>query len=199
MIVSRERAAWLSQEILPHEPSLRAWLRRRHVAGLETDDIVQETYAVLASLPTVAHIQAPRAYAFQTARSVILRHLRRARIVRIDNIGDLAQLDAAIDQPSPECQASDRQQLRRAIQLIEEMPAKRRQAFTLRKFDNLSQREIAQRMGISESTIEKHIGHALHTLMRAMKHGGLPAPDESRDRGNWSDEVHAGAGNQCAN
>jgi RNA polymerase sigma-70 factor (ECF subfamily) len=43
------------------------------VAGLEPDDIVQETYAVLAGLPSVAHIQSPRAYAFQTAQSIILR------------------------------------------------------------------------------------------------------------------------------
>ncbi|MBC7168934.1 MAG: RNA polymerase subunit sigma-24, partial [Phenylobacterium sp.] len=51
-LVSKERAVWLAQRILPHEPALRAWLSRR-TAGLEVDDIVQETYAILAGLGEV--------------------------------------------------------------------------------------------------------------------------------------------------
>src|SRR3954462_11724614 len=109
MIPARERSLWLSRHVLPHAPALRAWLRHRRVHGLETDDIVQETYAVLAGLASVDHIESPRAYAFQTAQSVILRHLRRARVVRIDALGDLEQLNTPLDAPSPEHQTSARQ------------------------------------------------------------------------------------------
>ena len=168
-IPTRSRTAWLSQEILPHEPALRAWLRRRRIDGLEIDDVVQETYAVLSALPAVGHITSPRAYAFQTAQSLILRHLRRARIVRIDAIGDVESLTSALDEPSPEQQTAARQQWRRVCELIDALPVKCREAFVLRKVEGLSQRQIAQRMGVSESTVEKHIGRALRTLMAAMK------------------------------
>jgi RNA polymerase sigma factor (sigma-70 family) len=178
---SPERARWLAQQILPHEPALRGWLRRRQVNGLDPDDIVQETYAVLAGLPGVAHIVSPRAYAFQTAQSIILRHLRRARVVRIDAVGDASDLDAVLDAPSPEQQAAARQDLRFALAVIAAMPPKRRQAFTLRKIEGLSQREIARRMGISESTVEKHIGHALHMLMDAVKQ----AEGRTEGSGEW--------------
>lgn len=178
MTPSPERAAWLSHQILPHEPALRAWLRRRQIENLDVDDIVQETYAVLAALPAVAHIHAPRAYAFQTAKSVILRHLRRARIVRIDALGDAALLDAAGDEPSPERQASAREELRQVIALVDALPPKRREAFRLRKMEGLSQRDVAQRMGISEGTVEKHVGHALNSLMAAMEHDGAQALSE---------------------
>jgi RNA polymerase sigma factor (sigma-70 family) len=199
MIPSRERATWLSHQVLPHEPAIRAWLRRRRVDGLETDDIVQETYAVLSGLPSVAHIHSPRAYAFQTAQSVILRHLRRARIVRIDAIGDPALLDAAIEDLSPERHAAARQQLRRAIEVISSLPPKRREAFTLRKMDGLSQRDVARRMGISESTVEKHIGRALQALMCAMKDGGPSDLCESEDCSDRDQQLHAKAENQRAN
>jgi RNA polymerase sigma factor (sigma-70 family) len=172
MIPARDRSLWLSRHVLPHEPALRAWLRHRRVDGLETDDIVQETYAVLAGLASVDHIESPRAYAFQTAQSVILRHLRRARVVRIDALGDLEQLNTPLDDPSPEHQTAARQELRRVGDLIAGLPTKCREAFTLRKVEGLSQREVAGRMGISESTVEKHIGRALRTLMDAMKNGG---------------------------
>jgi RNA polymerase sigma-70 factor (ECF subfamily) len=168
---------------------LKAWLGRRQVVGLDTDDVLQETYAVLAGLPTVAHIHSPRAYAFQTAQSIILRHLRRARVVRIEAIGDPADVDAAADEPSPERQAAARQDLKLAIMIISGMPAKRREAFTLRKIEGLSQRDVAQRMGISESTVEKHIGRALQMLMSAMKHGDTSARPRLRSRlheGQWT-------------
>lgn len=179
MVPHRDRSVWLARHVLPHEPALRAWLRHRRVDGLETDDIVQETYAVLAGLGSVDHIESPRAYAFQTAQSVILRYLRRARVVRIDALGDLELLNAPLDDPSPEHQTAARQELRRVSDLIAALPTKCREAFTLRKVEGLSQREVARHMGISESTVEKHIGRALRTLMDAMKNGGNAAPGAS--------------------
>jgi len=197
MIPYRERAEWLSRHVLPHEPALRAWLRRRKVDGLDVDDIVQETYALLAATPTIAHIFAPRAYAFQTAHSVILRHLRRARVVRIDALGEAPLIDVAADEPSPERETWAREELRQVIALIDALPPKRREAFRLRKLEGLSQRDVAQRMGISEGTVEKHIGHALHTLMDAMKHGDAHVPAASQD---WRDRDrrHASATAQHA-
>ncbi len=179
MIPSHARSQWLAQHVLPHEPALRAWLRRRRIEGLETDDVVQETYAVLAGLPAVGHISSPRAYAFQTAQSLVLRHLRRARIVRIDAIGDVETLTAALDEPSPEDHTAARQALRQVCVLIANLPPKCREAFLLRKIEGLSQRQIAERMRISESTVEKHIGRALRVLMAAIRDGGILGPGAS--------------------
>jgi len=183
MIPAADRTKWLARHILPHEPALRAWLRRRAVAGLETDDVIQETYAILAALAAVDHIESPRAYAFQTAQSVILRHLRRAQIVRIDAMDDVDLQHAVADEPSPERQVSDRQDLRRVAELTASLPGKCREAFLLRKVDGLSQRDIAQRMGISESTVEKHIARGLRVLMNAFRDGGIYGVEASEEKG----------------
>jgi RNA polymerase sigma-70 factor (ECF subfamily) len=182
--------------VLPHEPALRAWLRRREVDGLETDDIIQETYAVLAAAASVEHITSPRAYAFQTAQSLILRHLRRARVVRIDAMGDIESLNPVGEDPSPERQVAARQELKRVNDLIAALPPKCREAFTLRKVTGLSQRQVAERMGISESTVEKHIGRALRTLMDAMKDGGIPAAEASHEQEDLSLRTNARTRNQ---
>jgi RNA polymerase sigma-70 factor (ECF subfamily) len=89
--------------------------------------------------------------------------------VRIDAIGDATQLDMALDDPSPERQTASRQDLKLALATHQRDAPKRREAFMLRKLEGLSQREIARRMGISESTVEKTHRHALHRLMDAMK------------------------------
>ena len=66
------RARWLERHILPHEEALRAWLHKKTTVGLDVDDIVQETYAILASLDSVENIQYPKTYAVKVAVSVIL-------------------------------------------------------------------------------------------------------------------------------
>jgi RNA polymerase sigma factor (sigma-70 family) len=161
------RARWLAGHILPHEPALRGWLRSRAEPG-EIDDVVQETYAILAGLASVAQIHNPRAYMFQVAQTVVLQRLRRAAIVRIDAVEEIERLSISNDEPSPEQLVSDRQELRQVAMLIASLPPKCRQAFLLRKVDGLSQREIAHRMGVSEGTVEKHIAKGVRLLMDAM-------------------------------
>src|SRR4051794_217435 len=157
MLPTHDRARWLARHILPHEPELRSWLRGKAVAGFEVDDVVQETYAQLAGLASVDHIETPRAYAFQTARSLILRHIRRGRIAPMEAIDDTLFDVTANGDPSPEQQVTARQELRCVAEIIDGLPIRCREAFLLRRIDGLSQRHVAVRMGIAESTVEKHV------------------------------------------
>ncbi|WP_430446745.1 RNA polymerase sigma factor [Sphingorhabdus contaminans] len=179
--VTRERAIWLGQHILPHEAALRAWLSRKTVQSLDVDDIVQECYAILASLESVAHVSNPRAYLFRTAYSLILQHVRRSNVVSIQAIEDLQHFEARWDAPSPEDEVSSRRELQRLVDFLETLPARCREAFQLRRIEGMSQREIAQHMGLSENTVEKHIGKALRALAQAYGNGGKRAHRASDD------------------
>ena len=180
--IDRERTQWFLRSILPHEPALRSWLSRRRPLGLEADDIIQEAYAILADLDRVDDIRFPRAYLFQVARSVITKHVRRARVVSIHTGEDLLQLDQADDRPSPERVAIDRDELRQLAEAIGSMPARTQEAFILRRVEGLSQREICARMAISENTVEKHISHGLRFLIDWFGHGGKALAKASRER-----------------
>jgi len=169
-----DRAAWIARNVLPHEPALRAWLTRRGVAGLEVDDIIQETYAALASRETVDDIRNPRAYCFQTAKSVVLMYLRRSRVVNIRAVDDLDRLGAVVDEPSPERQVSDREELQQLGIAIARLPEPGREALMLRMIDGLSQREVGRRLGISENAAQKHIAKSVHLLMVMLGRGGNP-------------------------
>lgn len=158
------RASWLAASILPHEAGLRRWLLRRGCLAGELDDIVQESYAALAGLADVAHIGDPRAYFFRTAWSIRLRQLRRAKVIAIEAVADLTAFDPVSDQPDAERQLSGRQELRRLAAAIETLPARCRDVFKLRKIESLSQREVADRLGLSESTVEKHVARAVRLL-----------------------------------
>lgn len=164
-LISAERGEWLALNVLPHEAALRAWLCRRKVFDLEVDDIVQEAYAKLAALPSVEFIREPRLYLFQTANSIILGHLRRSRIVSITAAADLDHFGLAAPDPTPEQQAEYRDEFREFIQALGSLPKSHREAFILRRITCLSQKETAERLGISQKTVEKYMAKSIRLLM----------------------------------
>lgn len=171
---SDEFTEWLTRRILPHEPALRAWLRRLTAAAIDIDDVVQETYGILVGLDSIAHIRDPRAYLFTTARSIVLQQVRRARIVPIETLAEIEHLSIVDTASGADAVFAERQQLQLLQQQLDLLPERCREAFVLRRIHGYSQREIAQRMGISENTVEKHIGLALRHLMHAFAESAAP-------------------------
>jgi RNA polymerase sigma-70 factor (ECF subfamily) len=190
MRASDERALWLSRHVLKHEPALRAWLGRRRVAGLDVDDIVQETYARLIAVDQVTGIGNVRNYMFQTAYSVLVSHIRRSKIVSFEAVADLEQLGAARDF-SPEDQVIDRDELNRLARAIATLPGKVRDVFVLRRVDGLSQRDVARKLGLSESTVEKHMSRGIYLLMNLISNGGNDNPRASKAWGAKLRKDHA--------
>lgn len=186
----RERALWLARNILPFEPALRRWLQGNMSVPADVDDIIQEAYARLSSLESVAAIQNPKAYFFQTAISIIRQEMRRARIVTIEAVTDLDRLEVAANDPLPDQYAEVRQDLHRVMEAIEALPQRCREAFVLRRVHGMSQREIAEKLQISENTVEKHIGRGLRQIMCEFQDGGNLIPPASNQK-TMKTEVHA--------
>lgn len=187
---SNTRAIWLSRHILPHEPALRGQLSRWRVPdGLDADDIIQEAYAKLATLEDVETIRNPKAYFFQIARSVILMHVRRSRVVSIQAVEQIEQLGVASDEPGPDVQVSDRQQLRLLARMIAALPKISQTAMTLRLVHELSHREIGDRLGMTPNAVQKSLAKSLSTFVRELGRGGTDALDASRDRDVRNDQL----------
>jgi len=177
-----DRAVWLGKNVLPHEQAWRSWLRGRRVHGVEVDDIIQETYTRLLQTKSVEHIRNPKTYAFQTAGSVLVDRMRLVKVVPITAVANIEQLQIMSDIPSPERQVIDREELFRLAEAIGQLPEKARLVFTMRRIDGLSQREVAEKIGISENTVEKHMSRALLLLLRVFRDSGKAAPQASSPR-----------------
>ena len=78
----------------------------------------------------------------------------------------------ASEEPSPERQVIDRDELHRLAQLIARLPGRVRDVFTLRRVYGLSQREVAERLGLAESTVEKHMARGFLLMLEPVRHGG---------------------------
>jgi len=175
-----KRAEWLGRHILPFEPDLRRQLSFwRLPNGLEANDVIQEAYARLANLESVADIRNPKNYFFQVARSVILAYIRRSKIVPMVGFSEFDYFDFAGDEPTPETHASDRQQLRELMKSIAGLDEPNRQVFILRTIHELSYKDIAQRLDISENAAQKRVAKSLLALMDELGRGGNSSPGSS--------------------
>jgi RNA polymerase sigma-70 factor (ECF subfamily) len=159
----RALAAWVARELLPNEPIVRAMLRKMRAAPEEIDEVVQDCYCRFAMLESVDHIEQPRAYFKVTARHLLGRRLQRARVVHFDAYNDMSMFIDE-DTPSQERQLTGRSDYALLLKLMSKLPDRCRKAVELRKIEGLSQKQIAQKLGMSEKAVEKQIWLGVRAL-----------------------------------
>ena len=187
---SDERAIWLGRYILPHEPALRVWLLHRRLGDLDVEDIIQETYTRLINVKSVSAIRNPKAYMFETAKSVIHTHLRRSKIVPMANFSDFDALGFQSDDPTPEDYTIDRDELQRLAEAIADLPDRPRRVLEMRRLEDKSQKEIAIELGITEGKVEKLMGEALLSLRNIFGRQRNPSSGASKLAISPSRRVH---------
>lgn len=165
MLSVRARLDWFKQVVLPHEAALRARLRRVLPRRLDIDDVVSEAMTRAYAIEDFERITAGRAYLFQIARNLLVDEARRNRVVSIELVADIDLMGVT---PSAEAALEARDELRRLQTIIDALPIQCRRAFILRRVHGKPVGEIAEEMGLSVSTVDKHIGRAAVKVMQAL-------------------------------
>ena len=148
---------WFLEQVRPHEPALRAYLRERFPMLRDVDDLVQESYARLLREPGARRVEHAKAYLFAVARNVALDLLRRSQIITLESLSTVERLPLVEEAPDAAEKATRRQELELLQQAIATLPQRCREVLLLRKLHGLSHREIAQRLGIAESTVNNQL------------------------------------------
>ena len=146
---------------------LRRYLARLLGNTSEAQDIAHDAY--LRLYPTLKNQTAeqPEALLYVTARRLAINRLKRRSISPIHP--DTANYDTtASASPSVEQEVMARQELTLLQTAIAELPPGCRSVLLLRKVELLSHREIAERLGIAISTVEKQHARALRLLRAAL-------------------------------
>ncbi len=156
-----ETARWFDCEVLPHEPVLRAYLLGL-LSPPDVDDILQDTYIRLLRARERTLIQSPRGLLFATARNAVRDLYRRRAVTHTIPIAQI-DLSRVFDESASVAETvSRRQEADILCEAIADLPPRCREILLLRKFENLSHREIAARLDISENTVDAQLTKALH-------------------------------------
>lgn len=166
---------WFVHEILIHEEALMRFLQRHWPHREELHDLRQELYARLYEAGAKARPAQPKAFLFASARHLMTDRLRRSKVVSIEPMGDFQPSHVLVDEVSPERWCGGRQALRRLAAAFDRLPDRCREVVWLRRVEELSQKDVALRLGISEKTVEKHIAKGMRLLADALFGGEATA------------------------
>lgn len=156
---------WIASEIVPHEAAVRRWMRHALPAKHDEDDLVQEAYSRIARRRDFSAIRSGRAYFFTVVRNLVLEQLRRERVVTIQELAAIDVSRIVDSEPLADRVMMGREQLALTMRALDELPARTRNVFRLRRIDGLSQRETAGHLRISENIVEKEVARALRFVL----------------------------------
>lgn len=145
-------------------PALKAYFVKRAPDGVDADDLVQDVFVRLARRGELSTIRQVEGYLFQTAANVLTDRLRSRAARRREDHVPYRELDHAREDASPDTVLMGREALAQLLASLCELPERRRAVFVLHRFDGLRYGEIAKRLGISLSSVEKHMIKALAHL-----------------------------------
>jgi len=167
---------------------LRRYLSRLLGNTTEAQDVAHDAYLRVYPAVTKQTPASPEALLYVTARRLAINRLKRRSISPLAS--SPANLHTAVSSsPGVEQQVMARQELSLLEQAIADLPQGCRAVLLLRKVELLSHREIAERLGIAISTVEKQHARALRLLRAALlpesEHDTFPArPDSETEVGS---------------
>lgn len=145
---------------------------RQHLARIlgnsaEAQDVAHDAYLRVYPIIEKNEAEKPEALLYTTARRLAFNRLKRRRIVPF--LPEPPADDALpANTPGVAQQVMARQELQQLEQAIAALPEGCRTVLLLRKIELLSHQEIADRLGITVSTVEKQHARALRLLKAAL-------------------------------
>ena len=121
-------------------------------------DIAQDVFVRLLTRDSVAEIREPRAFLARIAQGLVADQWRRAAIERAW-LETAATMELSV--PSPEEQAEIVEALVRIDALLSGLAPRTRETFLLSRLEGLTYPQIAERLSVSLSTVEKDMATAM--------------------------------------
>jgi len=135
---------------------------------IEVDDIVSEVLLRAYATPDFERIDRGEPFLFTIARNLVADLARHRSVVPFDMMLNIDRLELADGTATPESTTLARDELRRLQEVVGSLPEQARQVFILRRIEERSLSDIAARLGLSVSTVEKHLSKAMRLITAAM-------------------------------
>jgi RNA polymerase sigma factor (sigma-70 family) len=157
-------AAAVSELFREHNRMLVGYLRSRLGSEQEAKEVAQEAYVRVLQLHEPGAPGLLRAYLFKTAANLAVDRLRHRRVQQRSEeqpqlFEELNTAGGDLDDPAEQLLA--REQADQLLRFLQELPIKCQQVLNLHRFEGISQRDVAVRLGISERMVRRYVTYAM--------------------------------------
>lgn len=174
LVLNHDQIGKLFQD---HREALTQFLVYRIRCPDTAEDLCQETYLRLLRDNALKHDENLSGFLFRVADRLALNYLKWQRQAK--NSGAPLNDELVCPKHLPDEILSLRQQCEILLNAINSLQEKYRHVFLLRKIDELTYGEIADKLGISEKTVQRYLGHAMlhcHQCMQSTENWEAKKP-----------------------
>lgn len=166
-------ATALTRTFIACRISLARYIATFFIGREDIEDTVQETYLRTLIAEENTEIQSPKAFLFRVARNIALNRKKRQRRKFEEAVGSVDELIAVDDGPTPFDALYSQEKMRAFCKALDALPPQCRKVFVMQRMQGLSYQEIAERLGCSPRTIEKHLQKALQRCAEHLASNGF--------------------------
>ena len=171
--MAEKRHDWFLNQVFHHRAALHRYLGKLTSGAEDVEDLVQETYVRMYALPDFQIVESPKALLFRIAHNLAVERARRRKTQATETMADLDTLNVFSNEAPPDEQTDAHRRFESFCAAVERLPPLCRRVFVLRKVHKLSPAEISEVLGVSQSTIEKHVAKGLVRCRDYMRELGL--------------------------
>ena len=165
---------------LKYRDALVRALIRLSVKPEDVDDILQETLARAADADRKNTIEQPKSYLFAVSRNIVYReHERRTREV----LSEIDEATVEASQVSADEALHSKMMLDAFWEALASLPQDHQRAILMRRVYGLSQKDVARKMGVSVSSVDKYLAQGMKRCRSVLRKNGYDAIRE-RTRGS---------------
>jgi RNA polymerase sigma factor (sigma-70 family) len=182
---------------LQHQAAIRRVLGR-YVPPDDRNDILQEAFLKAYAAEMTTPIQDAKAFLFRVAKNLAISEMTKKSRSDTDYLEDLSGSEVLEDDRSGTAEAhiDGRRKLFVLSQALAHLPEECQRVFLMRKMEGLRIKQIATRLNVSASTVEKRLAKALLLCNRHLRHQGYDpaefgAPTATRARDGMGSAVIA--------
>lgn len=169
---------WFLNQVFCHRAMLQQYLRKYLSANEDIEDVIQDTYLRIYGIQDYTTVESPKALLITIAHNLAVELGRRRTSRATDAVADFDALGVSSNNPHLEEQLDARRRFETFCAAVDSLPPICRRVFVLRKVYKLSQSEISAVLGITQSTVEKHVAKGLVRCRDHLREHGMSSEAE---------------------
>lgn len=156
------------EAIMPYYGELVNFFKNRAYPSDDPEDLAQETFSRLIKWAKNKNVDHPRKVLFKVARNLLIDHTRKRKKNPQTPIEAIEIDEQVVLDTTPSDTLINKEELDIVLKVIDNLPSRCKEVFTLNRLHGLTYSEIANKLSISKSTVEKHMIKGLLACKKAI-------------------------------